>query len=108
MEKKVEFQICVIDSELTPTKTFENKIEVKEGLAKKAKCDYIESYVEDGKMIADVGYHSFLLTVQIAHSYHIPIQMSPDDIWTLVMQGFCQHMKYNHEKLKSKFVDFED
>jgi len=33
--------------------------------------------------------------------------MSPDDIWTLVMQGFCQHMKHNHEKLKSKFVDFD-
>ena len=24
-----------------------------------------------------------------------------------MMQGFCQHMKHNHEKLKSKFVDFD-
>ena len=48
-------------------------MDVKESLAKKTKCDCIESWSQGEKIIADVGYHSFLLTVQIAHSYHIPI-----------------------------------
>ena len=33
--------------------------------------------------------------------------LSPDDIWAMVMQGFCQHMKLNHEKLRDKFVNFD-
>ena len=58
-------------------------------------------------MINDTQYHAFLLAVQIAHSYHVPLQISPDDIWTLIMQGFCQHMKLKHEQLRSKFVNFD-
>jgi hypothetical protein len=59
----------------------------------------IESHNEDCLLI-DHGsdhIHGFLTAVQYAHSFHIPLQISPCDIWAMIMQGFCQHMKENHE-----------
>ena len=58
---------------------------MKEGLSIKSKSNNIESWSEEGLMLAEVGYNSMLFTVQVAHSYHVPLSISPDDIWTLVM-----------------------
>ena len=89
--QQLKFKECQIDNSLKPTKAFstdDNKVDVRDLLAKKAgKNVHIESWGDAGLMLPDAGYHSLLLTVQVAHSYHIPLQMSPDDFWAMIMQG---------------------
>ena len=102
-KQDIKFKECIIDNTLKPTKKFStenNKVYARDLLAKKAgKNSNIESWGDTGLMLPDAGYHSLLLTVQIAHSYHIPLQLSPDDIWALIMQGMSQHIKQNSEEL---------
>ena len=42
-----------------------------------------------------------------AYENHLPICLTPDIIWLLIVQGFSQHVNYNAEKLREKFVNFE-
>jgi len=42
-----------------------------------------------------------------AHNNHYPIRIKPDDIWLLIVQGFCNHVNANSEELRSMFVNFE-
>ena len=46
------------------------------------------------------GYYS-------AYENHLPIRLTPDIIWLLIVQGFAQHVNYNAEELRQKFVNFE-
>ena len=43
-----------------------------------------------------------------AYVYHIPICISPDILWMLFIQGISRHINLNSEKLRNKFVNFED
>lgn len=42
-----------------------------------------------------------------AYANHLPLEISPDDIWLTVCQGFCTHILQNAEKLRKEFVDFD-
>ena len=32
--------------------------------------------------------HGFITAARVAHSKHIPLQFSPDDVWAMIVQGF--------------------
>ena len=90
-----------------------NTLSIKEGLSALCGTDKIEASSNSCQLINGIGkngksHHGLLLTVQLAHSHHHPLQLSPDCLWTMMMQGFSTHMKINHEKLRSKFVNFEN
>jgi hypothetical protein len=51
--------------------------------------------------------HAFIETFRLSYVYHLPLILSPDDIWITIMQGFGIHVKSNAEKLRSKFVSHE-
>ena len=51
--------------------------------------------------------HGFIAAVRIAHSDHVPLCISPDHVWTLIVQGFSQHLKFNLEGLQAQFEDYE-
>ena len=51
--------------------------------------------------------NGFLTAVHIAYTHHVPLCISPDHIWTLIVQGFCTHMDINHEALRKQFVNFD-
>ena len=42
-----------------------------------------------------------------AYVNHIPICITPDILWMLVVQGFSRHIDLNSERLRSKFVQFQ-
>lgn len=42
-----------------------------------------------------------------AHNNHYPIRIKPDDIWLLIIQGFCNHVNANSELLRNMFVNFD-
>merc|ERR1711963_694770 len=67
----------------------------------------IEASSDDKFLLNTEDVHGFLAAVRIAHSDHVPICLSPDHFWTLIIQGFGEHMKIYHEQLKSKFVNFD-
>ncbi len=47
--------------------------------------------------------HAFLQS----YSLHLPMELSPDDVWLTVCQGFCGHILANAEKMRKEFVDFD-
>lgn len=51
--------------------------------------------------------HSFIETVMCAYCNHLPLVLSPDDVWTTILQGFSIFMECNFEPLCDKFVDFD-
>lgn len=51
--------------------------------------------------------HGFVLAVHRAFANHLELRVSPDDLWTLVVQGIAEHVSMDPEKYRSKFVDFE-
>lgn len=55
-----------------------------------------------------VKYHSerptFVDLVAFAYAYHYAMEISPDDIWLMILDGFRLHVKNNREALKDRFV----
>jgi hypothetical protein len=42
-----------------------------------------------------------------AYVNHIPICITPDILWMLIIQGFSRHIDLNSERLRNKLVQFE-
>ena len=53
------------------------------------------------------GIDNILQGFYSAYENHLPIRLTPDIIWLLIVQGFVQHVNYNAEELRQKFVNFE-
>ena len=49
----------------------------------------------------------FVGTIHRAYSDHYPLVLSPDDVWTVIAQGFATHVNENAEALRSRFVAHE-
>ena len=47
---------------------------------------------------------SFFDVVALAYAKHYSLEINPDDIWLMILDGFRLHVKNNREKLKEKFV----
>lgn len=62
---------------------------------------------EDKIELSSDGHPVFNGYVQ-AFQDHRPITISPDIFWLLIVQGFSYHIAKNHEKLRSKFVNFSN
>ncbi len=55
-----------------------------------------------------VKYHSerptFVDLVALAYANHYAMEINPDDIWLMILDGFRLHVKNNRETLKDRFV----
>ena len=58
--------------------------------------------VSRGKM------HSFIYAAHEAFSKHLPLEISPDIIWSLIVQGVSTHINFNSEKYRDKLVFHSD
>ena len=47
---------------------------------------------------------SFVNVVALAYANHYSLEISPDDIWLLILDGIRLHVKYNRDALKDRFV----
>ena len=47
---------------------------------------------------------SFFDVVELAFANHYSLEINPDDIWLMILDGFRYHVKSNREALKDKFV----
>ncbi|MBR3669423.1 MAG: DUF4419 domain-containing protein [Fibrobacter sp.] len=48
--------------------------------------------------------HPFVGMLGVAFANHHSIEIYPDDIWLMLMDGIRQHVKHNRDALKDKFV----
>ena len=60
------------------------------------------------KKVFTKGISSILQGFYSAYENHLPIRLTPDIIWLLIVQGFAQHVNFNAEYLREKFVNFEN
>jgi len=51
-----------------------------------------------------VSYNNkFIGMIGLAFANHYALEISPDDIWLLILQGFYQHIKANRDSFKNQF-----
>jgi len=70
-------------------------------------CYYCALSNENKIFIASQYDNPFVYAVHIAYCKHIPLVISPDMIWYLVITGVSRHILKNSQKLRDKFVDFD-
>lgn len=51
-----------------------------------------------------LGMHGFVATLRAAFDHHLPLALSPDDVWLCIAQGFAAHVNANAEALRDRFV----
>lgn len=54
------------------------------------------------------GIHPFVAAVQLAYDLHLPLRLSPDQVWLVIAQGFANHVRLNSEALRHQFVSHQD
>ena len=47
---------------------------------------------------------TFADMVALAYARHYPMEISPDDVWLMLLDGFRLHVKSNRDALKDRFV----
>lgn len=57
--------------------------------------------------IYNKGISNILQGFYSAYENHLPICLTPDTIWLLIVQGFSHHVNFNSEYLRNRFVNFE-
>ena len=62
------------------------------------------SSAEGLELLAGVCFHPLVAAVHFAYSEHRPLTLSPDIIWSTIVQGFAQHVARHDEELRSRLV----
>lgn len=57
--------------------------------------------------IVYAGGNGFLVACMTAFAQHLPLQLTPDDIWSLISYTFAKHVDENAEELRSMFVQHQ-
>jgi hypothetical protein len=58
-------------------------------------------------LIDTYGLSGFLAAAHIAYDRHLPLEISPDVVWTTIMESICKHVNTDPEKYRSIMVSFE-
>jgi hypothetical protein len=51
--------------------------------------------------------NGFFQTINLAYSYHLPLVLSPDNVWLAISQAFAIHVNQHAEELRSLFVSHQ-
>lgn len=51
--------------------------------------------------------HGFISAAGMAYDKHYPLAIAPQHIWLMVLQSLSQHVNFNAERLRNKFVDWD-
>lgn len=51
--------------------------------------------------------NGFIKAIHEAYANHYPLELSPDDVWLAIAQGFSYHVNANAEEFRSSFVKHE-
>ena len=115
MESKTEEIKIVLNENLQPRFKFnfsnlESIFSVDENaaiLGIKKKIYHCSSDIKSNKYIDELDGLNVIKGYYKAYVNHIPICVTPDILWMLIVQGFSRHIDLNAEKLRAKFVEFQ-
>jgi len=115
MESKTEEIKIVLNENLQPRFKFnfsnlESILSVDENaaiLGIKKKIYHCSSDIKSNKYIDELDGLNVIKGYYKAYVNHIPICVTPDILWMLIVQGFSRHIDLNAEKLRAKFVEFQ-
>ena len=62
----------------------------------------------DERLVCCKDTHPFAQAAHDAFYDHLPLSISPDDIWFCIVQGFAHHVNLNAEALRQKFVQHDE
>ena len=65
------------------------------------------SKIAEGNLVF-VGGQGFVAACMMAFAYHLPLALTPDDLWTVIISGFGYHVNEHSEELRANFVNFTD
>lgn len=81
---------------------------------KKFLREVCSGWLSDTKLqVIDLNYvrfpnmNGFVNALHLAFADDLEFTMTPDMLWTVIIQGFSQHINANAEKYRSKFVSHE-
>jgi hypothetical protein len=89
---------------ITPLDSLFDAINQIVGVRPEAVGTNVESLIS---LYSDRIPNSFVRTVHSSFDLHLPLVLSPDDIWLVIAQGFAAHVYQNAEKLRHMFVQHE-
>lgn len=84
-----------------------NATSIAEAFAAKTKSTVEASGANRPNVVSIKGGHSFVETVHLSYSQHVPLILSPDTVWLTLAQGFANHVNANAEELRKRFVSHE-
>ncbi len=61
----------------------------------------------DERLVCSKDTHPFAQAAHDAFYDHLPLTISPDDIWFCLVQGFAHHVNLNAETLRHQFVQHQ-
>jgi hypothetical protein len=65
-------------------------------------CDYTDDCVRQ------VDFHPLLAAVHLAFGMHLPLVLSPDQVWIAILQGVAQHVRLHAERLRPMLVAHQE
>ena len=102
---KVAVHNLMLDDKLESQKEYNDLLTNKElglYLNKQMKCVKAWRKPEDpansGKMYMNTYRNGFVSAIALSYNFHLPLVISPNDIWLTVMQGFKLHLHVNKDK----------
>lgn len=98
-------------------RNLESRIEYSEKLGKVSIVDVVkhrlgaESFEAVGFTDRDIvdsePINGFVSAAHLAYANHLPLIISPDDLWLTISQGLSKHININAEALRHQFVSHE-
>jgi hypothetical protein len=115
MESKIEEIKIVINDSLKPRSEFQfdslqsilSNDKYARVLRVEKKIYHCSSDLTANKYVQGLEGLTTLQGYYQAYVKHIPICITPDILWMLIVQGFSRHIELNSERLRSKLVQFE-
>ena len=97
------FEFTSLDSYLISDEDYESA----KALSMEKKIYHCSSKLDEAIYVSGLQGHPILEGYYQSYAKHIPVTVSPDILWMLIVQGFSRHIDQNAEKLRNKFVDFD-
>ena len=97
------FEFTSLDSYLISDEDYESA----KALSMEKKIYHCSSKLDEAIYVSGLRGHPILEGYYQSYAKHIPVTVSPDILWMLIVQGFSRHIDQNVEKLRNKFVDFD-
>lgn len=95
------FNVADVEVEKEPLTVAENHVDF---LKKKIGAKYIEDCNYQIRYLKYSNTNGLVDAIHLAFSLHYPLVLTPDCIWSTIMQGLAIHINENSEKLRSYFV----